>query len=62
MTLISHEWVYDLNIGAEVLDQRTSPADVDDHPLGEADLNDISFNDSLAAYIDCGDYSRQHTR
>jgi hypothetical protein len=55
MTLISHEWVYDLNIGAEVLDQRTSPADVDDLPLGEVDLNDISFNDSLAAYIDCRD-------
>lgn len=55
MTSISHELVYDFIIGAEVLDQRTSPSEIDDLPLAEADLNDISFNDSLAAYTDCGD-------
>ena len=53
MQSINHEWVYDFNIGAEVLDQRTSPSEVDDLPLVEADLNEISFNDSLAAYTDC---------
>jgi len=54
MTSISHEWIYDFNIGAEVLDQRISPSEIDDLPLVDADLNDISFNDSLAAYTDCG--------
>jgi len=52
MQSINHEWVYDFNIGAEVLDQRTSPSEVDSLPLVEADLNEISFNDSLAAYTD----------
>jgi len=53
MQSINHEWVYDFNIGAEVLDQLSSPSEVDDLPLVEADLNEISFNDSLAAYTDC---------
>lgn len=53
MNSISHEWIYDFTIGAEVLDQRTSPSEVDDLPLVEADLNEISFNDSLAACTDC---------
>ncbi len=51
---ISYEWIYDFTIGTEVLDQRISPSEIDELPLSEADLNEISFNDSLAAYSDYG--------
>lgn len=54
MPSTNYEWVYDFNICAEVLDQRISSAEVDDLNLVEATLDDISFNDSLAAYTDCG--------
>ncbi len=51
---ISYEWIYDFTIGTEVLDQRISPSEIDELPLSEADLNEISFNDSLATYSDYG--------